>query len=63
MWRAWIITEGQVALSVEDGAPVTQPVQKRYTLASLLAQCDLSQPLNAEEREWIEAASAGLEEI
>jgi hypothetical protein len=28
-----------------------------------MAQCDLSQPLNLEEREWLESPAAGAEEI
>lgn len=64
MLRAWGIAEGQsVALSVEDGALVARPAQTRYTLAALMAQCDLSQPVSAEEREWIDAKPVGLEEI
>ncbi len=62
--RAWGITEGQsVALSVKDGTLVARPAQKRYTLAALMAQCDLSQPVSADAREWIEAAPVGLEEV
>ncbi len=64
MLRAWGIVEGQsVALSVEDGALVARSAKKRYSLAALMAQCDLSQPVSAEDREWIEAAQVGLEEI
>ncbi|MHB8165392.1 MAG: AbrB/MazE/SpoVT family DNA-binding domain-containing protein [Sulfuricella sp.] len=39
------------------------PAQKRYTLAELLAQCDFSKPMSADEREWIDAPPVGLEEI
>jgi antitoxin ChpS len=60
--REWGIEEGQtVALKIEDGALVVKPAQRRYTLAALLAQCDFSQPLSAEEREWIDAPPVGLE--
>lgn len=62
--RAWGIEEGQaVALKVEGGALVAIPTQRRYTLAELLAQCDFSKPMSAEEREWIYAPPVGLEEI
>ncbi|MEO6022547.1 MAG: AbrB/MazE/SpoVT family DNA-binding domain-containing protein [Burkholderiales bacterium] len=62
--RAWGIEEGQtVALKVEDGALVVKPTQQRYTLAELLAQCDFSQPIRAEDREWLDAPLAGREEI
>jgi antitoxin ChpS len=50
-----------VTVKVEGGVPITQPQQKRYELADLLAQCDFSQPMTAEEREWIDAPPAGLE--
>jgi antitoxin ChpS len=63
MLRAWGIEEGQaVALSVEGSALVVRPTQKRYRLGELLAQCDFSKPMSAEEREWIEAPAAGLEQ-
>ncbi|MBN6740299.1 AbrB/MazE/SpoVT family DNA-binding domain-containing protein [Acidithiobacillus sp. MC6.1] len=62
--RAWGIQEGQtVALTVEDGSLVVRPKQQRYTLAELLAECDFSHPLSAEEREWIDAPPVGLEDI
>ena len=62
--RAWGIEEGQtVTLKVEDGALVVKPSQQRYTLAELLAQCDFSQPVRAEEREWVDAPPVGLKEI
>ena len=62
--RAWGIEEGQaVALTVEDGSLVVRPTQRRYTLTELLAKCDFSQPMSAEEREWIDAPPVGLEEI
>ena len=62
--RAWGIAEGQtVALKVEDGALVVKPAQRRFTLAELLAQCDFSQPISNEDREWINASPVGLEEI
>jgi antitoxin ChpS len=35
----------------------------RYTLAELLAASDYSQPLSAEEREWLDAPAAGSELI
>ena len=60
--RAWGIEEGRlVALTVEGGALVARPTQKRYTLAELLAQCDFSKPMSANEREWIDAPAKGRE--
>ena len=64
MLRSWGIAEGQaVALSVEGGALVARPAEQRYTLAGLLSQCDFSQPISAAEREWIDAAPVGLEDV
>ena len=61
--RAWGIEEGQtVALKIEDGALVVKPAQQRYTLTELLEQCDFSEPLSAEDREWLEAHLIGLED-
>ncbi|QFX97607.1 AbrB family transcriptional regulator [Acidithiobacillus thiooxidans ATCC 19377] len=50
-------------MEIENGALVARPAQKRYTLDELLSQCDFTQPISAEEREWIDAPSAGIEEI
>ncbi len=62
--RTWGIEEGQtVNLKVEDGALIARPTQPRYTLAELLAQCDFSQPLSAEDREWVDAPPVGREKI
>ncbi len=61
---AWGITEGQsVALLVKDSTLVARPAQQRYTLAALMAQCDLSQPVIADTREWIEGTPIGLESL
>jgi antitoxin ChpS len=58
------LLEGQsIALSIENGALVARPAQKRYTLAELLAQCEFSRPINSAEREWIAGAAVGLEDI
>jgi antitoxin ChpS len=62
--RAWGVVEGQaVTLSLESGALVVRTAKKRYTLAGLLSQCDFSRPMNAEEREWVDAAPVGHEEM
>ena len=64
MLRSLGLAEGQaVALSIEGGALVARPAQKRYTLAGLLAECDFSKPMTAQEREWIDADRVGLEEV
>lgn len=52
----------QVNIDVQDGRLIIDPKKKpRYTLAELMAQCDLSQPLSAEEREWLDAPAVGAE--
>jgi antitoxin ChpS len=62
--RTWGMNEGQtVSLSVVGGNLVAEPAQKRYTLASLLADCDFSKPMSEDERAWIDARPVGLEEV
>ena len=51
----------QVDIDVQDGKIVIAPKKPRYTLAGLMAQCDLSQDLGAEESEWLDAPAAGEE--
>lgn len=54
----------QVSIDVQDGKLIIEPKAKpRYKLAELMAQCDLSQPLSAEEQEFIDAPLAGHEDI
>ncbi len=46
-------------------APVPLPVEPRpkpkYMLAELLAQCDATSPVSAEEQEWQDMGQAGFE--
>jgi len=52
----------QVDIDVQGGRLIVAPIRKpRYTLTELMAQCDLSQPLNAEDREWLDTAAVGAE--
>ena len=52
----------KVALSVEHGRLIVEPRPKpKYTLAELMAQCDLTAPESAEEREWQDTAPVGRE--
>lgn len=54
----------QVGLSITDGRLVIEPkVRPRFALADLLADCDLDQPMTAEDRDWLNAAPVGREEI
>jgi antitoxin component of MazEF toxin-antitoxin module len=43
--------------------PTSQPGPRRfrYSLAELMAQCDASAPLSAEDRAWIDAPAIGRE--
>jgi antitoxin ChpS len=53
-----------VGVAVADGCLVVEPKPRvRYTLAELLAASDYSQPLSAEEREWLDAPAVGGELI
>jgi antitoxin ChpS len=53
-----------VGLEVDGERLVVNPIVKhRYTLTELLEASDYSQPQPPEEREWIDAPSAGRELI
>jgi antitoxin ChpS len=52
----------KVGLTVDDGRLIIEPqARPRYTLAELLAVSDYSQPPSPEDREWVDAPSAGRE--
>jgi len=52
----------KVGLTVDDGRLVVEPQSRpRYTLAELLAASDYSQPQTPEDREWVDAPTAGRE--
>lgn len=51
----------QVEIDIQDGRIVIIPKKPRYTLAELMAQCDLSQGMDEEEREWLETPPVGEE--
>ncbi len=51
-----------VGLMVDHGCLVVDPNPRpRYTLDELLAQCDASAELSAEDREWLDARPVGGE--
>jgi len=53
-----------VGLAVDSGRLVVEPSPRpRYTLDELLAQCDASAELTAQEREWLDAPAVGRELI
>ena len=52
----------KVNIDVREGQIIIAPLQrKKYTLAELLAQCDPSQPITAQEQEWMDMPAVGLE--
>ena len=52
----------KVGLAVDNGRLVVEPTARpRYTLDELLAQCDPSAELSAEDREWLDAKPIGSE--
>lgn len=52
----------KVEINVQQGRLIVIPQKKkRYKLSELLAQCDPSLPLSAEEQEWADAPAVGLE--
>lgn len=52
----------KVGLSVDNGRLVVEPTARpRYTLDELLAQCDASAELTAEDRDWLDTRPVGSE--
>lgn len=52
----------KVGLAVDNGRLVVEPAARtRYTLDELLAQCDVSAEIPAEDREWLDAGPVGGE--
>ena len=51
-----------VDIREDDGRIVIEPVRKPvYTLEELLEGMDYSEPISAEEREWLDAPAVGKE--
>lgn len=52
----------QVGLTVDNGRLVVQPRPRpSYTLDELLAQCDASAGITAEDQEWLGSSPVGAE--
>lgn len=52
----------RVGLTVDHGRLVVEPkARPRYTLDQLLAECDASAEITAEDREWLDAKPVGGE--
>jgi len=57
-----IQTNDEVILDVEDGQLLVTPKDKpRYSLKSLLAECDASAGISPEEAEWLNDKPVGKE--
>ncbi|WP_394753890.1 AbrB/MazE/SpoVT family DNA-binding domain-containing protein [Crenothrix sp.] len=53
-----------VDIEVEQGRLIVKPqFRQRYTLSDLLAQCDASEDITAEDRAWLDSAPVGNELI
>lgn len=51
-----------VGLAVEQGRLVVEPTRRpRYTLDELLAQCDASAEVSAEDQSWLDSKPVGEE--
>jgi len=54
----------KVGIAVKSGRLVVEPQRRpRYTLAQLLAKCDLKAPRSKEERDWLTGRPLGGELI
>jgi len=54
----------QVSIAVQDNRLVIEPKPKpRYKLTELMAQCDLSAPLDIDDLTWLNDPSVGDEDI
>ncbi len=52
----------RVGIAIDNGRLVVEPQTKpSYSLEELLAQCDASADFSEEDKEWLEAPSAGRE--
>lgn len=59
-----LAADTKVGLRIEHGRIVIEPQpqpQPRYSLAELVAACDLSAPVNVEDTQWDDAAPVGRE--
>jgi hypothetical protein len=55
--------EGWFEMLSGVAVPTSQPGPRksRYSLAELMAQCDVNSPLSAEDQAWIDAPAIGRE--
>jgi antitoxin ChpS len=50
-----------VSVTVDHGRLMVEPQRPRYTLDELLAQCDASDEISAEDRAWLDDKAGGNE--
>lgn len=51
-----------VGIGIDGGRLIVEPQQRpRYSLDELLAQCDPSASLTAEDRQWLDTPAVGAE--
>ena len=59
-----LAANAKVGLRVDRGRLVVEPRPRpKYSLAQLLAECDLDAPMSEEEREWDRLPEAGREAL
>ena len=52
----------EVDLALEEGRLIVEPhLRKHYTLNQLMAQCDPSAAVTAEDKDWLNAGPVGRE--
>jgi antitoxin ChpS len=57
-----LVANTKVGLRIDHGRLVVEPLPKpRYSLADLLAKCDVSAPATEEDKQWDAAEPVGRE--
>lgn len=51
----------QVEIMIDHGRLIVEPVKPQYALEELLAQCDTTADISADEREWLDAKPVARE--
>ena len=54
----------QVSIETQNGKLIIEnKIKPHYKLSELMAQCDLTQPLSEDEKNWLNDGMMGIEEI
>lgn len=56
-----VVPGNKLSAEMQDGALVLRPARKQYSLADLMAQCDMNAPAPAGETAWEAAKAVGQE--